>query len=76
MGNFHLTPPYLLPHNFDHLIKYIPLSNMKMDRITTVLHQSLQKLESKHAEIINQNPQRQKFIQMKKKIKVNANKLP
>lgn len=50
--NFQLTPPYLLPYDFDHLLQYVPLSNLKVHIITTVLYHCLQKLG-----IDNQKPQ-------------------
>lgn len=50
--NFQLKPPYLLPYDFDHLLQYVPLSNLKVHIITTVLYHCLQKLG-----IDNQKPQ-------------------
>jgi len=36
--------PYLLPDDFDHLLQYVPLSNLKVHKITAVLYHCLQQL--------------------------------
>jgi len=50
--NFQLKSPYLFPYDFNHLFQYVSLSNLKVNKITTVLYHCLQQLR-----VDNQKPQ-------------------
>lgn len=59
--SFQLPPPYLLPYYFDHLLQYVPVSNLKVHIITTVLHHCLQKLRSRQSETITSSSNTNEF---------------